>query len=83
MTSSSLRAPEAGADLEVSEWIIRRDLRGSDLGQSRAVNGSSALGTRVVVTLCLVSHLQQHPQPARDVAPPHALPRDGEVLQLA
>ena len=54
-----------------------------DLVQSSTVNGMPALSTGVVVTLGLVSHLQQHPQPAGDVAPADTFPGDGEVLHLA
>ena len=54
-----------------------------DLVKSRTVNVVPTLGTGVVVTLGLVSHLQQHLQPAGDVAPPDTFARDGEVLRLA
>ena len=54
-----------------------------DLVQSRAVNVVFALSTGVVVALGLVSHLQQDPQSAGDVPPPHAFPGDGVVLRPA
>ena len=62
---------------------VRNEILVRDLSWSRTVNGSPALGTGVVVALGLVPQLQQHPQSAGDVPSPHALPRDGEVLQLS